>query len=303
MPKVAIKKSLGLTKEFQLTDVHRAKPKNKGGEYVNGNVVLIDPVDHMIEHGTYRERDEQLDNIKALMDDRRQVMKLVMKVQNQILAYQRNVDTLNEMTVKWLEGQMESLKEELKSREKIVEKAIKAYAKTDKLTATAMGVKGTGPITVANLLTYIDIERARHASSLWAYVGLDKSSHDRYEKGVAGGGNKTLRSALYVWAGVQIKQGGHYREIYDRTKARLEISQKVTKTRNTQGKLIEAMWKDTKPSHRHGAAIRAMVKNYLADYWMVGRTIKGLPTDPLYAEAMLTGNHRTIMPQERGWEY
>jgi len=301
MAKEKIKKELGITKQFSLMDVHRPVPKTEGGTYIEGNVVLIDPVDHMIEHGNYRQRSEGLEHIKALMDDRRQVMKLVMKIQNQLLAYERNVDNMNDMTKAWLEGQLEVIKGELKAREKVIEKAIKEYANVDPLTKATLGLKGTGPITVANLITYIDLEKSRHASSVWAYCGYDKSSHERYTKGEAGGGNKTLRSALFVWAGVQIKGGGVYREIYDRTKARLEVSEKVTKTRNTQGKLVEAMWKDTKPSHRHGAAIRAMVKHFLADYWYVGRTVLGLPTDPIYAEAILGMNHKTISPQERGW--
>jgi hypothetical protein len=71
----------------------------------------------------------------------------------------------------------------------------------------------------------------------------------------------------------------------------------------TDGKKSEMKWKDTKPSHRHGAALRAIMKHFLADYWMVGRTIAGLETSALYPEAMLGGTHRTIMPEERGWVY
>jgi hypothetical protein len=303
MAKERIKKDLGLITDFPLTDVHRPKPKHHGGEYVKGNVVLIDPVEHMKEHGNYRERDAQLEKIKSLMDDRRQVMKLVMKIQNQLLAYARGVDIANASTNEFLQNQLDMVKAELKSREKNIEKEIKAYAKESDLVRATIGVKGTGPITVANLIAYIDIEKARHASSLWSYAGLHKASHERYTKGESGGGNKTLRTALYVWAGVQIKQGGAYREIYDREKARLEVSEKITKSRNTQGKLIECAWKDTKKSHRHGAAIRKMIKSFLADYWFVARECYKLPTDALYAESMLGMNHKTVSPRERGWNW
>jgi DNA repair exonuclease SbcCD ATPase subunit len=305
MAKEKIKKELGREKDFSLVDTHRLTPKAEGGTYVEGNVVLADPVEHMKEHGNYRERKERLAQIKALMDDRRQVMKLMMKVQNQLLAYERGVDDMNEMTRQWLKSQLESVKTELKNREKIIKKAIKEYSKVDRFVEAIISVKGAGEITIANLIAYIDLNKARHASSLWAYVGFDKPSHERYTKNEASGGNKTLRTALYVWAGVQIKmqENSPYFPVYRDTKARLEKSQKVTKTRNTQGKLIEAKWCDTKPSHRHGAAIRKMIKALLADYWMVGREIAGLPTDALYPEAILGGNHRTIMPRERGWNY
>ena len=41
-----------------------------------------------------------------------------------------------------------------------------------------------------------------------------------------------------------------------------------------------------------------MMKHFLADYWFVGRTLKGLSTDPLYAEAIL-GHTGIINPRER----
>ena len=303
MPKENLKKAKGINENFSAVDTHRVLPKASGGTYDSENYVILDPVAHMQEHGTYRERDEQLEAIKAIVDDRRQVMKLVMKIQNQLLAYERNTDTLNELTEQWLKDQLEAIRKELKARDKLLEKAVKEYAKTDPLTKAALGVRSVGPVTVAHMLTYIDLEKASHASSLWSYVGLDKPASDRYKKGVAGGGNKTLRTVLYTLADSQVKGRGPYREVYDRVKDRLSVSEKVVKSRNTQGKEVEVAWKDTKPCHRHGAALRAVMKHFLADYWMVGRTLAGLDTSPLYPEAMLGGNHRTIMPTERGWVY
>lgn len=303
MAKEKIKKELGYKGDYSLIDTHRLKPKHKGGNYIEGNVVLSNPVDHMKEHGSYRERDIQLEKIKGIVDDRSQVMKLNMKIQNQLLAYKRRTDHLNEITKMWLEEQLINYKKILTERDKLLVKEIKEYAKLDPLTKSALGVKGVGPVTIAVCLSYIDLEKARHASSLWAYAGLDKASHERYTKNVSGGGNKTLRTALYIMADSQVKTRGAYRVVYDNTKLRLENSDKTTKTRNTQGKLVELPWKETKPSHRHGAALRKVMKNFLADYWFVGRTLLGLPTDPLYAESVLGGNHRTIMPEERGWVY
>jgi hypothetical protein len=303
MAKEKLKKALGRKDDFHLIDTHRLQPKKDGGTYVPGNVVLSDPVEHMIEHGNYREREEALEILKSLMDDRQQVLKVKLKMENQVMACERRTDRLNDLTIQWLRDQIKSISAELEQREKVIGKHIKEMAKTNRICKALIDLKGCGPITAANILNYIDLEKARHASSVWAYCGYDKPSHERYEKGTAGGGNKTLRSALFVWAGVQIKQGGPYREIYDRVKARLEVSENQTHSRNTEGKMIEAAWKDVKPCHRHGAAIRAMIKNFLADYWFVGRSILGLPTDALYAEAMLGQNHKTVAPEERGWSY
>jgi hypothetical protein len=303
MPKEILKKAKGVIENFSSVDTHRVVPKASGGTYATDNYVILDPVEHMQEHGTYRERDENLTAIKSIVDDRRQVMKLVMKIQNQLLAYERNTDTLNELTEQWLKDQLKMVRDELKTRDKLLSKAVMEYAKMDALTAAALGVRGVGPVTVAHMLTYVDLEKARHASSLWSYVGLDKPASDRYKKGVAGGGNKTLRTVLYTLADSQVKTRGPYREVYDRVKDRLSLSEKMVKSRNTQGKEVEVPWKDTKPCHRHGAALRAVMKHFLADYWMVGQTLAGLDTSPLYPEAMLGGTHRTIMPEERGWVY
>jgi hypothetical protein len=60
------------------------------------------------------------------------------------------------------------------------------------------------------------------------------------------------------------------------------------------------MWKDTKPCHRHGAAIRKMIKHFLADLWFVWRETENLPTTPLYVESVL-GHTGIIKPEERGW--
>jgi len=284
-------------------DTHRLTPKRDGGEYTKDNYIVTDPRDHMKRHNTLRLREESLAHLKSVVDDRRQVMKLVMKINNQILAFKRQTDEDNPEILKWLEGESARIASELKARDRIVVKAVKAHAKLDPLAKSALDVKSVGPITVAHCLCYIDMNKARHASSLWAYVGLDKPNHARYEKNVAGGGNKTLRTCLYNLATSQIKNGGPYRVVYDQVKARLEKSDRIVKTRNTQGKLVEKPWKETKPSHRHGAALRAVIKHFLADYWRVGRELAGLPTDPLYAEAVLKGTHRTIQPRERGWKW
>jgi len=304
MSKTQLKEAkLGKIKHPELVDVHRPIPKAKGGTYTPDNYEVITPVDHMKAHGNHRERDEFFENLKAVVDDRKQVMMLKNKANNQLLAYKRKTDHLQPSTVKWLEEQSKALQKELAKRTRAVEKAVKDYGKLDPFAMSALGVDGVGACTVALCLVYIDLTKARHASSLWKYAGLHTSSENRYTKGEAGGGNKTLRTVLYTMADSQIKSRGPYREVYDRTKERLENSQKMTRSRNTQGKLVECKWCDTKACHRHGAAIRQVMKHFLADWWYVGRELLGLPTDALYAEAILGGNHRTVQPRERGWEW
>lgn len=315
MPKIALKRTkrqiqngncelsgVPLPEDTALFDTDRKTPKAQGGIYQIENYRAVDPIAHQKRHGTYRVRKAELETLKTVVDDRGQLMKLYNKINNQLLAYKRKTDHPNPETVAFLENQLLPVSAELKNKGKEIEKTLKAV--DDPLANAALSVTSIGPMTVAYCLVYIDLTKARHASSLWAYAGLDKPSHSRYEKGTSGGGNKTLRTALYTMAESQMKnKNAPYRLVYDRVKQRLEISDKIVQTRNTQGRLVECAWKDTKPSHRHGAALRAIMKHFLADYWYVGRTLMGLETSPLYAEAVLKAGHRTIMPEDREWVY
>lgn len=292
-----------LPKETKLFDTHRKIPRIEGGEYKDDNYIVLTPEAHMAEHNNLRERPADLDYLKQSMDQRIQLMRLRIKINNQLLAHERRTDHLDTETHEWIKEQMIIVGKKEKEQEKVVVGIINELAKTNALIKAALGVKGIGPTTIAFCLTYIDIEKADHASSLWSYVGIDKSKKERYTKGVAGGGNKTLRTALYTMADSQMKTRGAYRCIYDNVKTRLENSEKEVQTCCVGGAWELKKWKDVKPSHRHGAALRAVMKHFLADYWYVARTVAGLPVSALYPEAILGGTHRTIMPEERGWVY
>jgi len=283
----------------ELLDTDRVIERFKGGEYTPENTRIVTPRAHMERHGTLRHRPEWMDALKSQMDSRRQTMKTLMKINNQLLAYQRLTDEPNPDEIEFLTETMQPIKARLDKIDRAVAKHMKASEHP--LVKAALGVPSVGPITMAGLTVYVDLEKARSASALWKYTGLHASSGDRYTKGEAGGGNKTLRTMLWNMANSMTKNRAcPYRDVYDRTKARLEVSEKVTKSRNNQGRLVEVAWKDAMKSHRHGAALRAVMKHFLADYWMVGREIAGLDTRPLYVEEQL-GHTSIIQPAERGW--
>ncbi len=289
-----------LLKDLSLIDTDRINPKANGGIYLDENTRIVDPVEHMKRHGNYRERIEEIENLKIMMDGREQMRKLVNSFGNRILALKRGTDQLDENTLTWLDAKLKETKSELSKIDRRIEKYMKVYM-LNPIVGKALGIKGLGAVTIAYMLIYIDITKARYASSLWSYTGLDKPSHRRYEKTVAGGGNKTLRTALYAMAESMIKTRCVYRDIYDAEKEKLAASEKMVESRNTQGKMIECMWKETKPCHRHGAAIRKMIKHFLADFWFVWRTCEGLPTAALYVADKM-GHKGIIQPQARGWD-
>jgi hypothetical protein len=285
--------------DLSLVDIDRITPKADGGIYTTDNTRVVLPTAHMERHGTLRIRESSLDDIKSLFDDRVQMMKLLLKENNQLLAYERRTDNPHRETLEFLKAHILPVQNRLDEIDKKISQAIKNY--NDPFVKVCLAVPGLGPITVTALTVYVDLNKASTPSSLWKYCGLHTSSRERYQKGIAGGGNKTLRTVLWNTANSMMKSTKNpYRIVYDQVKSRLEISEKIATTNTTQGKPAEVAWKDTKPCHRHGAALRAIMKHILADYWMVGRTVKGLPTVPLYAEAVL-GHTHIISPESRGW--
>lgn len=284
----------------RMYDTDRINPKANGGIYTDENTRVLTPVEHMKRHFIYRERTPELTELKVLIDGREQIRKLMNSLNNRMLAAKRGTDQMDAITEAWIKLQVKETTKQLGKQDRRIEKYLKSLDMP--IVKAALNIRGLGAMTVAYLMVYIDITKAEYASSLWSYVGLDKPSRERYTKGESGGGNKTLRTVLYTMADSMIKTRSVYRDVYDAEKTKLENSLRVTKSRNTQGKLIECLWSQTKPCHRHGAALRKLQKHFLADFWFVWRTLEGLPTAALYVEAKL-GHTGIVKPEERGWIY
>lgn len=292
---------MSLPFDLSLSDMHILDPDR---EFVKDNIDIVDVKAHLIEHNIYREREESLQHLKNLIRERSQIQKLLDKVNNQLLAMKRLPEIKLIEANQFLEENVKQIKHQVSKYDWRVEKAVRDLASKDNLVAAALGVKGAGVITVAHCAVYIDLEKAPHASSLWKYVGLHTPSYSRYKKGQSGGGNKTLRSILYNFAAAQIRLYGPYRYLYDDIKERWSKSTDLTMTRvKGSSTPIQKRKCDVSAGHKDGVGRRRMIKHFLADYWYVGRTLLGLPTSPIYAEAILKGNHRTVLPEERGWIY
>ena len=291
-----------LPADTSLIDTDRIVPKAEGGIYTDENTRIVDPVAHMERHGNLRLRTEDLEYLKALIDDREQMLKLRLKIENQLRAAKRKTDRLYEGTVTDLDDELNRVDAFEGTRVKRIEVWMKSHRDLA-IVAAMRGVLGVGPMTIAYCLAYLDPAKAAGPSAFWAYTGLDKSSHERYTKGEKSGGNKRMRTALYRMADSMCKNREcAYREVYDRQKMRRAVSENIVTSRNTEGKLVEVAWKDAKPSHRHGDALRAIMKHFLADLWFVWREIEGLPTRSLYVEEKL-GHTGIVNPKERGWQW
>ncbi len=161
-------------------------------------------------------------------------------------------------------------------------------------------VRGIGPAMAGVLISEIDIHKAKHSSSLWAYGGLDvagdgagrsrRKEHLIRIKYKAKDGTEKERDSITFNPFLKTKLLGvlgpsflraksPYREHYDNYKHRLE-----SRPDFTEG--------DKKPKgHRHNAAIRYMVKMFLIDLYVKWRTLEGLLVSAPYHEAKLGHKH------------
>lgn len=294
-----------------LIDTHRPIQKQEGGDYRTQEIPIMLPTEHRDYHGNRPWlEDPELIELRAIMEDYRTCVKLRVKINNHKLAIERGMDELTPE----VDELFDVLMAEISEREKLFKKrAEKQLKKVDMpIIPILMNIKGVGPISVAEIVTLVNIEKAQYPSSLWAFIGYHAPYDERYIPGQKGGGHKHLRSVMYN-LGVSLLRAGNedYREVYDRRKAKTENSLKevrhVQREKGEGGKnnVVKKLtaWKDVNPGRRHNDALRVMNKHFLADLWFVWRTIEGLPTADLYVKEHLGHESAIIEPQKRGWKF
>lgn len=159
------------------------------------------------------------------------------------------------------------------------------------------GVRGCGEAMSGVIISEFDIHKCKYVSSMWKYAGLDvaedgggrsrRSEHlvDR-EYVAEDGTTKTRKSITFnpflktklvgVLASSFLRAGGKYADVYAAYKHRLENHPK---------------WKEATKGHRHNAAMRYMVKIFIADLYVAWKELEGLPVYPPYEEAKLGLKH------------
>lgn len=162
---------------------------------------------------------------------------------------------------------------------------IREMAKDHAIIARMCDVKGVGLILAAKVVAMIDIERANTVSALWRYAGyaVVDGQRERPTKGEKLHYNKRLKTACYLVGTSFLRTGSPYRSVYD--DARL---------------YYEANRPEWTKAHQHQAAMRKMIKMFLAHLWLHWRTVENLPTRDLWV--MDYGGHAHYRaPEEFGW--
>lgn len=168
-------------------------------------------------------------------------------------------------------------------------------------------VSGIGPAIAAMIISEIDISKAKYASSVWKYCGLDVVMVEN-EKGELVGEGRSRRAAHLIDVPYIDRNGK------EKTKKSITFNPDIKTTligimgpsflkrkdKNPYTKVYyqykhrlenHAVYKNTTDLHRHNMAIRKMVKRFLVDLYIVWREIEGLEVHPEYSEAKLGMKH------------
>lgn len=224
--------------------------------------------------------------LKALVDLRdRTLQKSRIAFGNRLAAVEQGRDLADDATkallLRWNERFMELERE--------ADKDIATIVKNDPSPIiTAMtSVKGIGPILAAKVVSMVDIKKAETVSALWRYAGFAvvDGARERPQAGVKLAYNKRLKAACLQAGSSFMKQASPYRAIYDQAREHYARSRP-----------------EWTPIHQHEAAMRKMVKFWLAHVWEVWRELEGLPVRNLYAIDRLGHSHYKS-PQDFGWRW
>lgn len=137
-------------------------------------------------------------------------------------------------------------------------------------------------------------DRPRTVSELWAYAGyhvLHPGGHvmsdtqaaatagvaPRRQKGQQANWSEDARKRAWLIATSCVKSKGHYREVYDKTRAKYDGAvHKVDCVRcGPSGKPAKA-GSELSAGHQHARALRAIAKEVLKDLWIEGRRLHEL---------------------------
>lgn len=202
---------------------------------------------------------------------------------NRIAAIESGRDNTTSSTLRTLQAWYDRFETmEQNASDELVE-----VAKEIEIVNHMVEVKGISFVMAARLVAYIDIYKADTVSALWRYCGYAVDEAGRAERPVKGqklSYNKRVKTTCFLIGLQMLKCNSPYRKVYDDSKA-----------------YYEEKHPEWTPMHRHLAAMRKMIKVFLAHVWIYWRTLEGLNTRPLYVHEKL-GHSTVITPEEMGWK-
>ena len=192
----------------------------------------------------------------------------------------KSENKLSEEDAKYIDTLFE-LVDDVKEKEAKFKKIVESIVENQPIyTEFAEHIKGLGALMCSMLLYYFGYcEKAKYASSLWAFAGLYPGA--KFENGQTGHFNPKCRMFMYrVGQSFIYQRSPRYRPIYDAEKAR-------------QMKLLENEHELAPKSlgHADARARRKMVKHFLCDYYVWAKTFTGQEVSEIYPIAKMGHKH------------
>ena len=233
---------------------------------------------------------ERLENLKnrelrILVESFYDMQKLRMAMSNRMFAYQK---------LGWLESiDPEPALTKLKEAEHALELEIKDIVISHPLWLEwLIDIKGIGPIMAAGIIAWRDdINKAPTISAFWKYHGL--APDQSRKKGTKVDFNPKAKTHCWKVGMQLLKAKGHYSELYYIAKVKYEqredikaMHENVTGEETKDGKLVKKYEANGGPKsyklHIHYMALRKMIKQFMADTWVMWRTVEGLEVTKPY---------------------
>jgi hypothetical protein len=221
--------------------------------------------------------------LRALVDLRdRQLQKARIQFGNRLRAIQRGADPS-------LEAQREVLRryaEAFAELEHAADTDIARLVRDHPLYPQLAQLKGIGPLLAAKFVAMVpDIESFTTVSKFWRFCGyaVIDGHAERLVAGEKAHFSRRMKAVCYLLGVSFLRSNSPYRQAYDRARAYYDQTRP-----------------DWTPSHRHLAAMRKMIKLFLAHAWERWRIAEGLPIRAAYVHDYL--RHPTVIrPEEYGW--
>lgn len=214
--------------------------------------------------------------LKTLVDLRQALQGYRIAMGNRSLAIESGRSTGNKDTFdKW--------QERFQMLEEICDDQIRDRCDDIEIIEDMCRIKGVGKLLAAQIVSPIDISKANTVSALWRYAGYgvdEDGNAERRKRGEVIHHNPALKTVMFKLATSFLRSKSPYSQEYYRAKEFYETEREWTKL------------------HCHRAALRKMMKMFLAHLWMHWRTLEGLDTRPLYVIEKL--GHTTY---ENGADY
>jgi len=216
-----------------------------------------------------------------LVDERERVQRSRIQWSNRVNAVHRGDDTVSEGELWFLQswaGRYLEIETQLN-------KDIKQIVSHEPIYPALSNISGVGPLLAARIISMVDIGRAATPSALWKYAGFGVTDgrSDRPVKGEKLGYNKRLKTTMFLVGKSLLQYNQEYRVLYDESRE------------------MYAERADWPPIRQHRAALRRMIKRFLAHLWLVWRGIEGLPTVQPYVFEHMAGHVHQDRPEQYGW--